>query len=178
MKNTHYLDLTIISAFDDKPFVNKISDKYDYLKIALFDIWLSNEDRNYNNSNLLLNILPKSKMEFIAFDHGAIFNTSNLHNGLYIINDDDTILNTDICKKLFSANKQLTENVDMLLKKFYLYIEDCQSKLDEILQEIPETWNIDVIEYKRLMENQLFSKEWTHQCEQAFRKYIQLYIIN
>ncbi len=178
LKDSNYLDLTTIPLFSEKTFTNRIINKYDFLKIALFDIWLSNDDRNYNNFNMLLKFLPGNYVEFVAIDHGAIFNTNNLHLGLYIISEDETIINTDISKKLFAGNKQLIENVDKLIGNFYLCVAECKSNVEEILLEIPDSWNIDIIEYKRLMSNQLFSREWLKQCETTFRHYIQLFIIN
>ena len=38
----------------NKDIVQRIKNKEDFLKIALFDIWLANEDRNAGNYNLLL----------------------------------------------------------------------------------------------------------------------------
>ena len=39
----------------NRKILNAIENKFDLLKIGLFDLWLANEDRNHNNYNLLLN---------------------------------------------------------------------------------------------------------------------------
>ena len=43
------------------------------LKIALFDFWIANEDRTYNNANLLYDIIEE---KLVSIDYGGIFNTS------------------------------------------------------------------------------------------------------
>lgn len=49
--------------------IDKIFNKTDLLKIGLFDLWLSNEDRNHNNANLLIN--PTSDgYQIVAIDLG------------------------------------------------------------------------------------------------------------
>ncbi len=84
-----------IGAKERKTFKNKA----DYLKIAFFDIWLSNEDRNQGNYNLLIDI--ENENQFVPIDHDAIFNTGNLDKGLYLITLEDSLIYSGIFKSLF-----------------------------------------------------------------------------
>jgi hypothetical protein len=67
LKNTKEIDLSFIPLFREKSFRDKIQQKSDFLKIALFDIWLANEDRNYNNFNLLLHFSPNNIYIFLCY---------------------------------------------------------------------------------------------------------------
>ena len=69
-------------AFDIHQFIltnadvtRKIKNKEDFLKIALFDIWLSNEDRNQGNYNLLLQSVKGGYMLLYIIDNTDIFNS-------------------------------------------------------------------------------------------------------
>src|SRR5690348_4904939 len=53
--------------------LNKYPERFDLLKIALFDLWLANNDRNHNNYNLLL-----KDGRFVPIDHSEIFDGSSL----------------------------------------------------------------------------------------------------
>lgn len=43
------------------------------LKIALFDFWIANEDRNVNNANLLYDV---GRGRLVSIDYGCILNTA------------------------------------------------------------------------------------------------------
>jgi hypothetical protein len=178
LENSKEIDHSIVSMFEDKSFRSKISDKTDFLKIALFDIWMANEDRNYNNFNLLLYISPEKLNFFYAIDHVNIFNTSFLDYGIAELTEDDSIIKTDLAKILFGKNKKLTDIVNNLVEKFYLCTENCQNKLDEILDLVPESWNINKEQIRDRIIQNLFSDEWKLQCETNFRGFVQSFIRN
>lgn len=172
------IDLTTFSLFKNKNFRDKVHDKDDFLKIALFDIWLSNEDRNYNNFNLLLETSVDKISFFYAIDHVDIFNTSSLKYGIYQINDNDTILNTELAKILFSKNTKLMQNVDKLMHNFYLCTLECKNKLSEIMKIVPKSWTLDLLYIQKQLENTIFKDSWFKECEDTFRKFIQSFIRN
>ncbi|MDW8850987.1 HipA family kinase [Flavobacterium sp. MMLR14_040] len=178
LENSKEIDHSIISMFEDKSFRSKLSDKTDFLKIALFDIWMANEDRNYNNFNLLLYVSSEKLNFFYAIDHVNIFNTSFLDYGIAELTEDDSIIKTDLAKILFGKNKKLTEIVNNLIQKFYLCTEKCQDKLDEILDLVPESWNINKEQIRDRIIQSLFSDEWKAQCEANFRGFVQSFIKN
>lgn len=148
------------------------------MKIALFDIWISNEDRNHNNFNLLLYGSSENLYFFYAIDHVNIFNTSFLDYGIAEITEDDSIINTDLAKILFGKSRKLTETVNNVIENFYLCTEKCQNNLDEILDLVPDSWNINKEQIRDRIINNLFSKEWKAQCEANFRAFVQSFIIN
>ena len=178
LENSKEIDHSIISLFEDKSFRSKISDKTDFLKIALFDIWMANEDRNYNNFNLLLYVSPEKFNFFYAIDHVNVFNTSFLDYGIAELTEDDSIIKTDLAKILFGKNKKLAEIVNNLVEKFYLCTEKCQDKLDEILDLVPESWNINKEQIRDRIIQNLFSDKWKAQCDANFREFVQSFIKN
>ena len=151
----------------------KFHKKYDFLKIALFDIWLANEDRNYNNYNLLIDIENQNK--FTPIDHDAIFNTGNLDKGLVLLCDNESLIHTDLVKRLFTS-KELRNSDFMknLKKEYYLYISKCENNLDRILQKTPDDWQINRAEYQNLLKENLFKKQWVDESLEYFLYLVQL----
>lgn len=112
------------------------------LKIALFDFWLSNEDRTYNNANLLYDL---KEDEFVSIDYGGIFNTSTFTYPMSLLTQTDSILYSDV----FKQYRALYEDDDIMqialgLKKYYIdSINRCKGVVQSILKAIPLEWNID-----------------------------------
>lgn len=85
-----------------KQIIRKITNKEDFLKIALFDIWLANEDRKANNYNLLLAPTDKGFTLFYVIDHANIFNTSAAYRyQICELTEEDTVLNSNLATILF-----------------------------------------------------------------------------
>lgn len=177
LPNTKELDLTFTPSFKEKSFRDKILVKSDFLKIALFDIWLANEDRNYNNNNLLIHYAKDNSLSFYAIDHVAIFNTSFFNYGIQSLTEDDSILNTDMAKLLFANDRKLGETVNKLVESFYLCTKDCEYNLDNILALVPNSWAIDAVDIKAKMEQYLFNHAWKKHCEDTFRAFIHSLIL-
>ena len=176
LESSKEIDATLVHSFEDITFRRKVKNKEDFLMIALFDIWLSNEDRNHNNSNLLLDFTNNEEYYFYAFDHNSIFNSNSLQNGLYQISEYESIINTDLAKILFRQGRNLTETVEKLVEKFYLCVKDCEDNLNVILNEVPNEWNLDIKQIELHLRQNLFKEGWIAECEKNFRTLIQTYI--
>lgn len=129
------------------------------LKIALFDFWIANEDRTYNNANLLYDI----EGEFlISIDYGGIFNTSTFDYPLSQLTMTDTILYADLFRHLVKEqdNDAVLSLGNSLKKDYDRCIENCRQKIPSILSAIPDEWNISqgIVETKL---NQLVDEVWT-----------------
>lgn len=177
LESSKEIDYSIIPLFKEQGFRDKLKDKEDFLKIALFDIWMANEDRNHNNFNLLLYASPDKMNFFYAIDHVNIFNSSFLNYGITDITEEESIIKTDLAKILFGKDKQLTQIVNNLIESFYLCTVECYNQLDEILDLIPDSWGIDRGTTKNKIVQHLFSEEWNQICETKFREFIQSFII-
>lgn len=148
------------------------------LRIALFDFWLSNEDRNANNANLMYDIVNDN---IIAIDYGCCFNTATFDFSLSLLTESESILCSDLFVHVSSeiSHERIMQMVDVLLGvDFPSYIHDCETVKavarwdDDANQElgfdfIPNAWNID---RKRLTEKieELLSDEWVLRVRTAF----------
>lgn len=129
------------------------------LRIALFDFWIANEDRTYNNANLLYDIKEKS---LVSIDYGGVFNTSSYDIELAQLTTTDTILYADIFRHLIKKEQKedIIKNAESLRKYYERALHRCLKGRDEIINNIPSSWNVksEIVSNKI---DQLFAKEWT-----------------
>lgn len=173
LKDSQVVDNTLLPSFRASSFRRKIANKSDFLKIALFDIWIGNEDRYRGNSNLLLDQSNSKEYYFNVFDHGAIFNSNTLNYGLQLITDDESLICTELAKILFGKINKLSQIVDEIVEDFYLCVEMCENDLDNILADIPLEWQLNIVNLEVHLRKELFNNEWYENCENHFRTLIQ-----
>lgn len=137
--------------------------------------WLfekANEDRHPNNYNLLLNPEPGGSLAFVPIDHVACFNSGNMDKELYLLNEEETILNSPVAKVLFRPGIDLNKTVDKLTEELYICSVRCHETLPEILARLPITWGLDKDKLEHDIQ-QIFSEKWLTQVAEQFRHYIQ-----
>ncbi len=125
------------------------------MKIALYDFWIANEDRNANNANLMYDV---SNGQLVSIDYGCIFNTASFDYPLSQLTSTDTILWSDLFTHLAEGqNKEL--GVEQLRLYYKKSIQICQRQKIECIKEIPKEWNVpfEIIQEK---VNQLFDEKW------------------
>lgn len=145
-------------------------EKGDLMRIALFDVWMANEDRNQNNFNLLIVSEPNGHFSFYPIDHEMIFNSGNIDKGLVELTPEDSIVTSTLFNALILKHSK-RKSVDTLLvtaNEYYFCIEKCNDQLDEILQDIPTAWKIDLQLMRSLIIDQMFSKEWKQKAFNHF----------
>ena len=128
------------------------------LKIALFDFWIANEDRTYNNANLLYNITEE---KLVSIDYGGILNTSTFEYPLSQLTMTDTILYADLFRHL-AKNKEKNGILNMakeIRNDYDTCIKNCKQEIKIILNTIPCEWNVPktIVELKL---NQLIDSNW------------------
>ena len=120
------------------------------LKIALFDLWIANEDRTCNNYNLLYDMRLQN---IVSIDYGGIFNSGIMGKPVYQLNENDSIISSDLYDRLKTSVFKYT------YLSFLSFVSKCKKSTTEILNTIPKEWDVD---YK-LFENklsELFSPTW------------------
>lgn len=178
LENTELIDLTTLASFRNPNFRKRIANKADFLKIALFDLWLANEDRHYNNFNMLLEF-DNNRIYFICpIDHVMLFNSAHLDYEPVLLTDDESIINTPLAQALFSTDKRLMEYVEDIMDNFYLCTHECEVQFLAILSGVPQSWDIDVALVEQRVRHHIFSDEWKKQCETQFRTLIQQYLVS
>lgn len=144
-----------------------------FLIIGLFDIWLCNDDRHYENFNLLYNITAK---QFVPIDHAACFNGNNLGKPPYLISSNESILSSPFLFRFFDRN--LHRNFNQLLlelkQDFKTKVNLCHEKLHNILSDVPLAWQPDLNFLITGLES-YFTNEWLKSC---FDYFTELCILN
>ena len=150
------------------------------LRIALFDMWVANEDRNANNANLMYDVLSDN---LIAIDFGCIFNTATLDYPLSQLTETDSILTSDLFRHI-SANiskQRIAQMVEVLTKvDFSSCVHNCKTDIEcltdwtissEETQIIPNGWiqNKDILASKL---SELLSDDWLANVESNFMEII------
>ena len=147
------------------------------LEIALFDIWLSNEDRSANNPNLMFDMSKRNRI--VPIDHQYIFNSSSLHNGISTISFYDSILYSPIIKSFLKKSDLKDKKLlDRIEKKYFNCIKICKNELDVIIKNVPENWNIEGKKTKVLIESQIFDDDWINNTWKTFINFIQTLVNN
>lgn len=128
------------------------------IKIALFDFWIANEDRNANNANLLYDVVQE---KIVSIDYGCILNTATFDFPLSQLTTTDTILCSDLFHHL-SQGKNLTviDTIKSELKNDYkVCLKRSLLQAKTILTYLPKEWNVSlkVVEEKL---KQLFDEQW------------------
>ena len=128
------------------------------LKIALFDFWMANEDRNANNANLLYDV---EREDLVSIDYGCIFNTATFDFPLSQLTSTDTILYSDLFQNLMQEKSFVSlQSMVKSLKSYYLAcINKSRQLSSQMVNVMPKEWNVPhVIVEKKVI--QLFDSEW------------------
>jgi hypothetical protein len=155
-----------------KQEMNKITNRIDLLKIAFIDCWCANEDRNWNNFNLLLK--PHSSgYSIIPIDHELCFNSRGFNTGraLYSIDFSDSIASTDIFRTVIGRTLKSLADANHFIKEFYLCIHHFKNTFDQKALEIPGNWKIPSVYIDQLREN-LFDPEWLNETKTLYLSFL------
>lgn len=156
--------------FLETPLVKKdnITGRESFLKIALFDIWMCNEDRHYDNFNLLYDL---KKNVFVPIDHVYCFNTVNLDKEPCLISENESILSTPFLNRFFDRDLQTKINEIRLrtVDELKINAKKCYDELDKILSEIPLGWQPGP-DYLKSRLQFLFSEQWLKSCHDYFTR--------
>ena len=142
------------------------------LKIALFDFWIANEDRNSNNYNLMYEV---DSEKIVSIDYGCIFNTATFDYSLTQLTTTDTILYSELFNHLAegSSSISLKNSVENLRVWYDNNIRQSESMIN-ILKIIPAEWNVSNLNIEnKLFE--LFNKKW---IEGVWNNFIENLFIN
>ena len=130
---------------------------YQLLKIALFDFWIANEDRTYNNANLLYGI---ENSRLISIDYGGILNNVTFDYPLSQLTETDSILGADLFAHIVKSisSRQLSKAVEKLQKDYLLCINRSKKQV-ESLKQMPVEWAVPTAKIENKVE-ELFSESW------------------
>lgn len=144
-----------------------------FLRTALFDIWVGNDDRNIGNFNLMIDTTNFNNL--VSIDHGDIFNTSSIYGGreLYLLSYEDSILSSPLLTKIYTKktfySKVFRTNLE---KEYYLCIDRCERNFAEIIKDLPSEWCDDKPNLSSIVSANLFNDEWKKNCWKLFLEFI------
>ena len=137
---------------------SKIKTLNQLIKIALFDFWTANEDRNANNANLMYDVVHE---QFVSIDYGCIFNTATFEYPLSQLTSTDTILWSDLFRHLLQCADRQTvlAKADCLKYDYEKCIDRSNGIIADIIADMPQEWNVptDIVSEKLC---QLFNPQW------------------
>lgn len=168
------VDLMHFITADNTVAQRKIMNPSDIIKIALFDIWVENEDRKPSNNNLLLNT-SGDLFEIIPIDHAYTFSSLNfeeLKHRSVNFSFNDSILHSPLATSIVKKTKLDAEFFNKYENMFYICIENAESFFSK---------NIDILsdnlaftdEDKTFLSSFLFNKRRNRLVWEEF-----IYIIN
>lgn len=147
----------------------------DFLEIALFDIWLANEDRTANNLNLLLYAPLDGLQRFVVIDHVAIFNWGSREGqSLTALTLEDSIIGAPHFKKLYPQSTKNRDAIRDVGENAYLCVEKCRAALPSILQWVPDAWKIDTKAFASWADKHLFDDSWKQEMYDTYLSHCQL----
>lgn len=148
----------------------RFHNRQDLLKIALFDIWLANDDRTGGHPNLLVTA-DEEGHTIRVMDHEGIFYGNDPERPLPLLNLEDSILTHPALRSLLG--KEFNRDGDLaggVVQNLYLWAKACEQRTDEILSYLPADWRIDVATFTPLVHQRLFTEEWLRTVGQHFHE--------
>jgi hypothetical protein len=145
-KEVKYANLvTGVEIIEGKRDFNQFANPLDLLKIAIFDIWVDNNDRGRNNNYNLLLAPHSFGSRFIAFDHAFCFGGLNglrIFNETWAPTDYQKLITTQYFKSFreYFNKKEVVEIVDKLLS---LQHNELEFTISAAFAQIPQQWEVD-----------------------------------
>ena len=137
------------------------------LRIALFDLWLANEDRTCNNYNLLYDLRAKS---LVSIDYGGIFNSGILNNPVYQLNASDSIISSDLFGRLKTAGLQ--KAIYGLHMTYLSLVAKSKKAVPMLLQSMPDEWKVDESALQNKLK-ELFELPWVNDTWLNFKELVE-----
>ncbi len=138
------------------------------MKIALFDFWIANEDRNVNNANLLYDLVFG---KLVSIDYGCILNTATFDYPMSQLTTNESILCSDLFQHITKNKNAVTVGaiVDELKALYKTCLKRSKRQLNVILKELPREWNVPSIVVEEKIQ-QLLDDRW---CAEVWNNYVE-----
>lgn len=167
----NYVEITNFNANISYQQRRTIPNRRELLCIALFDLWLANEDRNGNNYNLLVDI--EMRRDFVPIDHEKIFNGRNFNIPVCELTYQDSIISSPFFLKLFSDKDLDRDNLDRIRDDFFKNVQLCAGNAHAIIDQLPLDWNIDKKALENKLINEIFVDKWLVSSFNLFLSFLQ-----
>ncbi|CAM4401170.1 hypothetical protein SAMN06265348_11663 [Pedobacter westerhofensis] len=162
----------LLGLKNDNYELGKFTNRLDLLKIALFDFWVANDDRNHNNYNILI-----ADHMFIPIDHSTIFDGGRLGSPLAQLSEDDSILTSDLAFTFLNQKTKVEEEAFKLIQNFPTFVNDCNEILPAIIERLPEEWCDDKALLSENISSAIIKNDiWLNETITSFSQLIHKFI--
>ncbi len=144
----------------------------DFLRIALFDLWIANEDRTEHNPNLMIIAKEKDPDRFVAIDHTMIFNSGTSNRPIETLTFEDSILSSGYLKTLFRRSKKTREIFGDSTQELVYFVKKCETCMPKILASAPAEWDLDIPRFEQWATANLFNPVWLKEVEKTYKGYL------
>jgi len=141
------------------------------LRIALFDIWIGNDDRNSGNYNLLYS--GDGSPRFIPIDHELTFNGLDFSAPLSLQTENDSFIFSSLFRTyvvLSQRRNAITESPGK--DQFLINIAAVEKSLDQIISAAPSEWVRPFGDLTKQLKRTIFAPEWLDKTWNTYVRYI------
>lgn len=164
------IDMNDFLIGNKKHQYNDFENPLDVLHIALFDLWVENDDRKPTNYNLIY-VQETGKFKIIPIDHAFIFSTLkyiDLDPNSFYPSDNEYILLSDLGLLIKKHYKKNDTFVQLERDYFYFCIAECEKYFNTFTEEIRNIYDFSD-ENIFSLKHFLFNKE---RNEKVFDEYL------
>lgn len=166
------IDLQKFFGASSKVGQRRIANIADLLDIALFDIWVENDDRKPSNNNIILKPVNKS-FQILPIDNALTFASMSFEslNPEYVsFSDNDSILFSPLGLSAIGLAKKNRDWVQLAQEKFYLCTLEAERSFQQICDYLPTDYGLSSQE-AGCLKSFLFNPERNKKVFEQF-KYI------
>jgi hypothetical protein len=168
------IDLQDFIIGKNKYSLNRVNNLGIFYLIAIFDIWVENDDRKPSNNNLLFKPIG-TNFELSPIDNALTFasmSLADLNSDFVSFSDNDSILYTPFGRSLINQDNIDSNWIEDFEKKFYLCISKSKESFQQICNTLPEGFKLNISVQEKLYHF-LFNENRNRMVFEQFR-----YIIN
>ncbi|MFN8776988.1 MAG: HipA family kinase [Flavobacteriales bacterium] len=170
------MDKRMLRMLASNRYKSKLEQRDQLLQIALFDIWVANEDRHGNNYNLLLGDF-KGKYRWMVIDHGACFNSqAGLNQVLAPLSFEESLISSELFAIVFQKPPNFVSRIHAVCNELENWRKNALQHVEQWVVDAPEQWGIDRSAWLAFLRDRWLSDEWTAQTQETFLAHTQLLI--
>lgn len=138
------IDLQKFFGAKSKVGQRKIENIADLLDIALFDIWVENDDRKPTNNNIILKPVNKF-FRILPIDNALTFasmNFTSLNPEYVSFSDNDSILYSPLGLSSIGLAKKNRDWASLAKEKFYVCTQEAERSFQQICDYLPTDYGL------------------------------------
>ncbi len=128
--------------------------------LALFDVWISNNDRHANHYNLMYSAAEAPK--FLPIDHGLTLDSIDYGNDPERQTENDNLSDSPVFDR-FVTRKEMVDFGHGAAERRALFrekAEACKTNLKDIIAQMPEAWQLAKPTLHHDLQSTIFSDQW------------------